>query len=101
MESKSRTHIEPHIKESSNIRDLVFGFGDGINTSLGIVSGVGGVAVAADIVILPHYRNVYRCQSNGSSELPSSKVSKGDIRIRNKTRRIRDRECSRIRKDRK
>ncbi len=52
LESKSRTHIEPHIKESSNIRDLVFGFGDGVNTSLGIVSGVGGAAVAADIVIL-------------------------------------------------
>jgi vacuolar iron transporter family protein len=46
------THIEPHIKESSYIRDLVFGFGDGVNTSLGIVSGVGGAAVAADIVIL-------------------------------------------------
>jgi vacuolar iron transporter family protein len=46
------THIEPHIKESSYIRDLVFGFGDGVNTSLGIVSGVGGAAVASDIVIL-------------------------------------------------
>src|ERR671931_2194632 len=45
-------HIEPHIKESSYIRDLVFGFGDGVNTSLGIVSGVGGAAVAADVVIL-------------------------------------------------
>jgi vacuolar iron transporter family protein len=52
MDTRSRTHIEPHIKESSFIRDLVFGFGDGINTSLGIISGVGGVAVAADIVIL-------------------------------------------------
>jgi VIT1/CCC1 family predicted Fe2+/Mn2+ transporter len=31
---------------------LVFGFGDGVNTSLGIVSGVGGAAVAADVVIL-------------------------------------------------
>jgi vacuolar iron transporter family protein len=28
---------------------LIFGFGDGVNTSLGIISGVGG---AADIVIL-------------------------------------------------
>jgi VIT1/CCC1 family predicted Fe2+/Mn2+ transporter len=52
LDTQSRTHIEPHIKESSNIRDLVFGFGDGINTSLGIVSGVGGASVAADIVIL-------------------------------------------------
>ena len=40
------------IKESSRIRDLVFGFGDGVNTSLGIIAGVGGAAVAADIVIL-------------------------------------------------
>lgn len=52
MDIQSKTHIEPHIKESSNIRDLVFGFGDGVNTSLGIVSGVGGAAVGADIVIL-------------------------------------------------
>jgi VIT1/CCC1 family predicted Fe2+/Mn2+ transporter len=52
LETQSRIHIEPHIKESSQIRDLVFGFGDGVNTSLGIISGVGGAAVAADIVIL-------------------------------------------------
>jgi len=52
LDTQSRAHIEPHIKESSNIRDLVFGFGDGVNTSLGIVSGVGGAAVSADIVIL-------------------------------------------------
>jgi vacuolar iron transporter family protein len=45
-------HFEPHNKESSYIRDLVFGFGDGINTSLGIVAGVGGAAIAANIVIL-------------------------------------------------
>ena len=31
---------------------MVFGFGDGVNTSLGIIPGVGGAAVAADIVIL-------------------------------------------------
>jgi VIT1/CCC1 family predicted Fe2+/Mn2+ transporter len=49
---KSSAHIEPHIKESSYIRDLVFGFGDGINTSLGIVAGVGGAQIMADIVIL-------------------------------------------------
>ena len=52
MDTQSRTHVEPHIKESSHIRDLVFGFGDGVNTSLGIISGVGGASVAADIVIL-------------------------------------------------
>ncbi len=45
-------HIEPHIKESSYIRDVVFGFGDGVNTSLGIVAGVGGAQVASGIVIL-------------------------------------------------
>src|SRR5215472_18943325 len=52
VDIESRTHIESHIKESSQIRDLVFGFGDGVNTSLGIIAGVGGAAVAADIVIL-------------------------------------------------
>jgi vacuolar iron transporter family protein len=46
------THIEPHIKESNHIRDLVFGFGDGVNTSLGIVAGVGGAIISADVVIL-------------------------------------------------
>ena len=46
------THVEPHIKESASIRDIVFGFGDGINTSLGIVAGVGGAVIAADVVIL-------------------------------------------------
>ena len=45
-------HLEPHIKESSYVRDLVFGFGDGVNTSLGIVAGVGGAVIAADVVIL-------------------------------------------------
>lgn len=34
------------------MRDFVFGFGDGINTSLGIAAGVGGAAVASDIIIL-------------------------------------------------
>ena len=48
----AQTHVEPHIKESNYIRDLVFGFGDGVNTSLGIVAGVGGAEVAASIVIL-------------------------------------------------
>lgn len=46
------THVEPHIKESASIRDLVFGFGDGINTSLGIVAGVGGAVIGPDVVIL-------------------------------------------------
>lgn len=47
-----KLHLEPHIKESNYIRDIVFGFGDGINTSLGIVAGVGGAIIAADVVIL-------------------------------------------------
>src|SRR6476646_6010784 len=46
------THVEPHITESASIRDLVFGFGDGVNTSLGIVAGVGGAIISADVVIL-------------------------------------------------
>ena len=45
-------HIEPHIKQSSYIRDVVFGFGDGVNTSLGIVAGVGAAEISAGIVIL-------------------------------------------------
>ncbi len=45
-------HIEPHLKESSSMRDFVFGFGDGINTSLGISAGVGGADVSSDLIIL-------------------------------------------------
>lgn len=30
----------------------MFGFGDGVNTSLGIVAGVGGAVIAADVIIL-------------------------------------------------
>jgi len=45
-------HIERHQKESSYIRDLVFGFGDGINTSLGIVAGVGGADASSNMIIL-------------------------------------------------
>ena len=43
--------IEPRIKESGYKRDLVSGFGDSVHTPLGIVSGGGGVALTADIVI--------------------------------------------------
>lgn len=50
--SEPSVHVEPHIKESNYIRDVVFGFGDGVNTSLGIIAGVGGAIIAADIVIL-------------------------------------------------
>src|SRR4030095_5182776 len=50
--TRHSSHVEPHFKESNYIRDLVFGFGDGINTSLGIVAGVGGAIIAADVVIL-------------------------------------------------
>ncbi len=45
-------HVEGHQKESSSIRDFVFGFGDGINTSLGLVAGVGGAEVSSNIIIL-------------------------------------------------
>ena len=45
-------HMEPHLKESTSMRDFVFGFGDGINTSLGIAAGVGGANVSSDIIIL-------------------------------------------------
>jgi VIT1/CCC1 family predicted Fe2+/Mn2+ transporter len=45
-------HMEPHLSESSGIRDFVFGFGDGINTSLGIAAGVGGADVSSNIIIL-------------------------------------------------
>ena len=45
-------HSEPHIKKSSYIRDVVFGYGDGVNTSLGIVAGVGAAEISAGIVIL-------------------------------------------------
>ena len=45
-------HVEAHQKESSSIRDFVFGFGDGINTSLGLVAGVGGAEVSSNIIIL-------------------------------------------------
>src|SRR6476469_368050 len=48
---KRSSHVEPHIKESNYIRDLVFGFGDGVNTSLGIVAGVAGAEISADVVI--------------------------------------------------
>ena len=45
-------HLEPYLKESSAMRDFVFGFGDGINTSLGIAAGVGGADVSSNIIIL-------------------------------------------------
>lgn len=52
MERVQSDHVEPHIKESNYIRDVVFGFGDGVNTSLGIVAGIGGATVGVDIIIL-------------------------------------------------
>jgi len=45
-------HMEPHLKESSAVRDFVFGFGDGVNTSLGIAAGVGGADASSNIIIL-------------------------------------------------
>ena len=50
--TRHSSHVEPQFKESNYIRDLVFGFGDGINTSLGIVAGVGGAVIAVDVIIL-------------------------------------------------
>jgi VIT1/CCC1 family predicted Fe2+/Mn2+ transporter len=44
--------MEPHLTESSGIRDFVFGFGDGINTSLGIAAGVSGADISSSIIIL-------------------------------------------------
>src|SRR3989344_2923196 len=51
-DSAEPRHVEPHLKESSAMRDFVFGFGDGINTSLGISAGVGGANVESGIIIL-------------------------------------------------
>ena len=45
-------HVERHQSETSAIRDFVFGFGDGINTSLGIVAGVGGADISSNIIML-------------------------------------------------
>jgi vacuolar iron transporter family protein len=45
-------HLEPHLNETSSMRDFVFGFGDGVNTSLGLAAGVGGAAVSSDLIIL-------------------------------------------------
>jgi hypothetical protein len=47
----STGHVELHIKESNHIRDFVFGFGDGLNTS-GIVACVGGANSSTDFIIL-------------------------------------------------
>jgi VIT1/CCC1 family predicted Fe2+/Mn2+ transporter len=44
--------LEPHIKQYNHTGDFVFGFGDGINTSLGIVGGVGGANSSAEFRIL-------------------------------------------------
>lgn len=52
-------HPEPHIKESNYIRDFVFGFGDGVNTSLWIVAGVGGAVITADVVILAAFIGMF------------------------------------------
>jgi len=47
-----RLHAERHRGTTSFIRDFVFGFGDGINTSLGIVSGIGGTNASNPLVII-------------------------------------------------
>ena len=69
-------HTEPHIGESSVIRDFVFGFGDGINTSLGIAAGVGGANVSSDIIILAALvGNVYWRKGYGCAKLSCCKIS--------------------------
>jgi vacuolar iron transporter family protein len=45
-------HLGPHIKPYNHIGDFEFGFRDGINTSLGIVAGLGDANNPADFVIL-------------------------------------------------
>jgi vacuolar iron transporter family protein len=52
MDISEPRHVERHQKETSSIRDFVFGFGDGINTSLGLVAGVGGANESSSIIIL-------------------------------------------------
>jgi predicted membrane protein (TIGR00267 family) len=52
-------HTEPHLSESSGIRDFVFGFGDGINTSLGIAAGVGGADISSNIIILAAFVGMF------------------------------------------
>ena len=51
-EVSEHRHLEPHLNESTSMRDFVFGFGDGVNTSLGIAAGVGGADASSDIIIL-------------------------------------------------
>jgi len=46
-----RPHSERH-GGGSYIRDFVFGFSDGINTSLGIVAGIGGAAASNWMIVL-------------------------------------------------
>jgi vacuolar iron transporter family protein len=84
----NQRHIEPHIKESNHIRDFVFGFGDGLNSSLGIVAGVGGANSSADFIILAALVGMFTGAGNGSTKLSSSKIPKRDFRIRNKKRGI-------------
>lgn len=45
-------HEEVHVRSADLVRDFVFGFGDGINTSLGIAAGVGAATVSSSLVIL-------------------------------------------------
>ena len=82
--SERTMHVEPHIKESNYIRDLVFGFGDGVNTSLGIVAGVSGAVIAADIVILAALVGMFTgAKAMAGTELSCCQIPKRDTRIRN------------------
>ena len=82
-------HLEPHIKESNHIRDFVFGFGDGINTSLGIVAGVGGANSSADFIILASLVGMFTgAKAMAVTKLSGRKIPKRNFRIGNKKRGI-------------
>ena len=84
----NQRHIEPHIKESNHIRDFVFGFGDGLNTSLGIVAGVGGANSSADFIILAALVGMFTGAKAMAVQNYLAVKSQRDFRIRNKKRGI-------------
>ena len=94
--SEPSVHVEPHIKESNYIRDVVFGFGDGVNTSLGIIAGVGGAIIAADIVILAALIGMFTgAKAMAVQNYLSCEIPETDIGVGNKAREVRNREYSR------
>ena len=93
--SEPSVHVEPHIKESNYIRDAVFGFGDGVNTSLGIIAGVGGAIIAADIVILAAPIGMFTGVKAMAVQNYLAVKSQTDIGVGNKARKVLNREYSR------